>query len=73
MLAQTFWKVVVADRTDFLDRLLDGLAAQDIRFCVLGGQGVKPTSIRSSALISTWSLRRISAKLSKIGCATTFT
>jgi hypothetical protein len=40
MLAQTFWKVVVADHTDFLDRLLDGLAEQGIRFCVLGGQGV---------------------------------
>jgi len=40
MLAQTFWKVVVADHTDFLDRVLDGLAAQDVRFCVLGGQGV---------------------------------
>ncbi|MGQ0667777.1 MAG: nucleotidyl transferase AbiEii/AbiGii toxin family protein [Nitrospiraceae bacterium] len=40
MLAQTFWKVVVADHTDFLDRLLDGLTAQGIRFCVLGGQGV---------------------------------
>jgi hypothetical protein len=40
MLAQTFWKVVVADHTDFLDRLLDGLAARSIRFCVLGGQGV---------------------------------
>jgi len=40
MLAQTFWKLVVADRTDFLDRLLDGLAAQGIRFCILGGQGV---------------------------------
>ena len=40
MLAQTFWKVVVADHTDFLERLLDGLAAQGIRFCVLGGQGV---------------------------------
>jgi hypothetical protein len=40
MLAQTFWKVVVADQTDFLDRLLDGLAARGIRFCVFGGQGV---------------------------------
>lgn len=40
MLAQTFWKLVVADQTDFLDRLLDGLAARGIRFCVLGGQGV---------------------------------
>lgn len=40
MLAQTFWKLVVADQTDFLDRLLDGLATRGIRFCVLGGQGV---------------------------------
>lgn len=40
MLAQAFWKTVVADHTDFLDRFLDGLAAQGIRFCVIGGQGV---------------------------------
>lgn len=40
MLARTFWKVVVADHTDFLDHFLDGLTAQHIRFCVLGGQGV---------------------------------
>jgi hypothetical protein len=40
MLAQTFWKVVVADHTDFLDRLLDGLTSRSIRFCVLGDQGV---------------------------------
>jgi len=40
MLAQTFWKVVVADQTDFLDRSLDGLAARGIRFCVLAGHGV---------------------------------
>ena len=40
MLAQTFWKVVVADHTGFLDRLLDGLTSRSIRFCVLGDQGV---------------------------------
>jgi hypothetical protein len=40
MQAQTFWKVVVADHTDFLDRLLEGLTTRGIRFCVLGGQGV---------------------------------
>lgn len=40
MLAQTFWKIVVSDHTDFLDHFLDGLAAQGVRFCVLGGQGV---------------------------------
>ena len=40
MQAQTFWKVVVADHTDFLDRLIEGLTTRGIRFCVLGGQGV---------------------------------
>lgn len=40
MLARTFWKVVVADHTDFLDRILDGFTERGIRFCVLGGQGV---------------------------------
>ena len=40
MLAKTFWRTVVADRTDFLGRLLDGLATRGIRYCVLGGQGV---------------------------------
>jgi hypothetical protein len=30
----------MADRTDFLGRLLDGLKARGIRYCVLGGQGV---------------------------------
>jgi hypothetical protein len=40
MRAQAFWRTVVADRTDFLSRLLELLAERGIRYCVLGGQGV---------------------------------
>lgn len=40
MLAQTFWKTVVADRTDFLSRLMTLLNEHRIRYCVIGGQGV---------------------------------
>ncbi len=40
MRAQAFWKVVVADRTDFLGRVLELLNERAVRYCVLGGQGV---------------------------------
>lgn len=40
MRAIEFWKSIVADRTDFLDRLLALLNDNGIRYCVLGGQGV---------------------------------
>ena len=40
MRAETFWKIVTADSTGFLERLLALLAEHDIRFCVVGGQGV---------------------------------
>lgn len=40
MRAQTFWKTVVADQTDFLDRLIATLNDHSIRYCVVGGQGV---------------------------------
>jgi hypothetical protein len=40
MLAQDFWRAVVADQTDFLNRVIGLLTANGIRFCVLGGQGV---------------------------------
>ena len=40
MRAQAFWRVVVADQTDFLSRLIELLTEQEIRYCVLGGQGV---------------------------------
>jgi hypothetical protein len=40
MRAYTFWKVVVADRADLLDRLIGLLNEAGIRYCVIGGQAV---------------------------------
>jgi hypothetical protein len=40
MKASTFWKTVVADRSDFLDRIVTLLEERDVRYCVIGGQGV---------------------------------
>ncbi len=40
MRAETFWKTVTADRSDFLGRLIALLVEQKIRYCVVGGQGV---------------------------------
>ena len=40
MHALAFWKAVVADRVDFLERLIALLTEQAIRFCVVGGQAV---------------------------------
>jgi hypothetical protein len=40
MRADTFWKVVVADRADSLDRPLALLAENGIRYCLVGGQAV---------------------------------
>lgn len=40
MRAETFWRTVVADQTDFLGRLIALLTEHRIRYCVLGGQGV---------------------------------
>ena len=40
MKARTFWKTVVADRSDFLDRVVDLLKQSGIRYCVIGGQAV---------------------------------
>jgi hypothetical protein len=39
MRAQAFWKVVVADQSDFLSRVIELLTERGIRYCVLGGQG----------------------------------
>jgi hypothetical protein len=36
--AHTFWKAVVADRADFLDRLLALLSEAGIRYCLIDGQ-----------------------------------
>jgi hypothetical protein len=40
MKATTFWKTVVNDRSDFLDRVLALLEENAIRYCVIGGQAV---------------------------------
>ncbi len=40
MRARAFWKAVVLDRADFLDRLLGLLADHGIRYCLVGGQAV---------------------------------
>jgi|SRR3990172_4421568 len=40
MKAATFWKIVVADRSDFLDRVVSLFDEHGIRYCVIGGQAV---------------------------------
>jgi len=40
MQALAFWKTVVMDESDLLERLLALLAARDIHYCVIGGQAV---------------------------------
>ncbi|HEX5368843.1 MAG TPA: hypothetical protein VFY10_05445 [Dehalococcoidia bacterium] len=40
MKASTFWKTVVADKSEFLDRVIALLTENGIRYAVIGGQGV---------------------------------
>jgi hypothetical protein len=40
MQALAFWKQIVMDQTDFLERLLRCLNDHQIPYCVIGGQGV---------------------------------
>jgi hypothetical protein len=40
MKASTFWRIVVADRSDFLGRVVALLEEHSVRYCVIGGQGV---------------------------------
>ncbi len=40
MSALAFWKAVVADRSNFLERVVALLAEHEIRYCVIGGVGV---------------------------------
>jgi hypothetical protein len=40
MRANAFWKTVVADRSDFLDRLIGLFAEHGVRYCLIGGQAV---------------------------------
>lgn len=38
--AQVFWKAVVDDKVDFLDRLIGLLTDHGVRYCLVGGQAV---------------------------------
>ena len=40
MKGSTFWKTVIADESDFLERIITLLEERGIRFCVIGGQAV---------------------------------
>jgi hypothetical protein len=40
MKAGTFWRTVVADESEFLDRVLTLFDKQSIRYCAIGGQAV---------------------------------
>lgn len=40
MRAEAFWKTILHDRVDFLDRLIGLLIDHGIRYCVVGGQAV---------------------------------
>jgi len=41
MLARDYWKAVTLDRSDLLDRVITLLRESDVRYCVIGGQGVR--------------------------------
>jgi hypothetical protein len=38
--ATTFWRIVVSDESDFLERIVAFLRNSGLRFCVIGGQAV---------------------------------
>jgi hypothetical protein len=40
MKASAFWKTIVADTSDFLDRLFSLFEQNSIRYCLIGGQAV---------------------------------
>lgn len=40
MKALTFWKTIIADEANMLERLIGLLAEHEIRYCVIGGQAV---------------------------------
>jgi hypothetical protein len=40
MRSSTYWKAVLVDRDNFLDRVLEFLKTSGVRFCVIGGTGV---------------------------------
>jgi hypothetical protein len=40
MRSSTYWKAVLVDRGNFLDRVLEFLRTSGVRYCVIGGTGV---------------------------------
>ena len=40
MQSSSYWKAVLLDRDNFLDRILNFLKSSGVRFCVIGGTGV---------------------------------
>src|SRR5262249_19340788 len=40
MRSSTYWKAVLVDRDNFLDRVLEFLKVSGVRYCVIGGTGV---------------------------------
>ena len=46
MRARDYWKAVTVDESDLLDRFLAVLREQNVRFCVIGGQGVNAYASR---------------------------
>ena len=68
MRAQTFWKTVVDDRVDFLDRVIGLLADHGIHYCLVGGQAVNAyaepvVSLDLDIVVATDQLPRVEALL----------
>jgi len=40
MQSSTYWKAVLVDRSNFLDRVVEILKTSGVRYCVIGGTGV---------------------------------
>ena len=68
MLATAFWKAVTMDRSDFLDRLITMFEAENIRYCIVGGQAVNAyaepvVSLDLDLVIAVKDLTRAEARL----------
>jgi hypothetical protein len=68
MRGHTFWKIVVADGADLLDRLLGLLSDLGIRYCLVGGQAVNAyvepvVSLDLDLVVAADELPRLEARL----------
>jgi len=69
MRALDFWKTVVRDGSDLLEELIPLLETHDVRFCVVGGQGVNAyvdplVSLDLDLAIATQEIPRVESLLS---------